>query len=166
MAKKIKDENGNVYVQKKPFYKRIWVWVAVILLGVMFIGMSSGSSDDSSSSSSSESSSSSKSEPKMTAQQRAALNSAKTYSSDMHMSKQGILDQLTSDSGDKFSQSDAQFAVDHLKADWNENALKSAETYQKEEDMSTEEIRDQLTSDSGEKFTPDQANYAIQHLSN
>ncbi|MFX3916367.1 immunity protein, partial [Streptococcus suis] len=24
MAKKIRAEHGNVYVQKKPFYKRIW----------------------------------------------------------------------------------------------------------------------------------------------
>lgn len=40
MSKKITDENGNVYVQKKPFYKKWWVWV-LILLGVFyFIGLS------------------------------------------------------------------------------------------------------------------------------
>ena len=82
----------------------------------------------------------------------------------MHMSKQGIYDQLTSDAGDKFSPEAAQYAVDNLKANYNENALKSAKTYQQEMNMSTEGIRDQLTSDAGEKFTPDEANYAIQHL--
>lgn len=36
MAKKIKDENGNVYVQKKPFYKRVWFWILIVIL--VFIG--------------------------------------------------------------------------------------------------------------------------------
>lgn len=37
MAKKIVDENGNVYVQKKPFYKRVWFWIlAVIVIAVIF----------------------------------------------------------------------------------------------------------------------------------
>lgn len=30
MSKKIKDENGNVYVQKKPFYKKVWFWLVVL----------------------------------------------------------------------------------------------------------------------------------------
>lgn len=38
MAKKIKDENGNTYVQKKPFYKRVWFWVLIVL--VIIIGAS------------------------------------------------------------------------------------------------------------------------------
>ena len=37
MAKKIVDENGNTYVQKKPFYKRVWFWIlAVIVIAVIF----------------------------------------------------------------------------------------------------------------------------------
>ncbi|NQN65688.1 DUF4352 domain-containing protein [Streptococcus suis] len=35
MAKKIRDEHGNVYVQKKPFYKRIWF---IVLVGLFVIG--------------------------------------------------------------------------------------------------------------------------------
>lgn len=35
MAKKIKDEHGNVYVQKKPFYKRIWF---IVLVGLVVLG--------------------------------------------------------------------------------------------------------------------------------
>ncbi|WP_208422146.1 DUF4352 domain-containing protein [Latilactobacillus fragifolii] len=32
MSKKITDENGNTYVQKKPFYKRIWFWILVVIV--------------------------------------------------------------------------------------------------------------------------------------
>lgn len=35
MAKKIRDEHGNVYVQKKPFYKRIWF---IVLAGLIVLG--------------------------------------------------------------------------------------------------------------------------------
>lgn len=42
------------------------------------------------------------------------LKSAQTYSDTMHMSKQGIYDQLTSDAGDKFTQDQADYAVSHL----------------------------------------------------
>ena len=83
----------------------------------------------------------------------------------MHMSKQGIYDQLTSDAGEKFKPEAAQYAVDHLKANWNKNALEKAKSYQKEQDMSPEAIRDQLTSSAGEKFTQEQADYAVNHLS-
>lgn len=44
MAKKIVDENGNVYVQKKPFYKRVWFWLVAIVVLLVLVG-SSGSSD-------------------------------------------------------------------------------------------------------------------------
>lgn len=58
MAKKVKNQNGNTYVQKKPFYKRVWFWVlAIILLFGGISAMSGGSSDSSSSSSSSKASS-------------------------------------------------------------------------------------------------------------
>lgn len=37
MAKKIVDENGKTFVQKKPFYKRVWFWIlAVIVIAVIF----------------------------------------------------------------------------------------------------------------------------------
>ena len=31
MSKKIKDENGNVYVKKTPFYKKWWFILVVFL---------------------------------------------------------------------------------------------------------------------------------------
>lgn len=165
MAKQIKGEDGKVYVEKKPVYKRVWFWILVVL--VIFIGsaaVSGGSNSSSSSSSSSSAKSSSSSSSHISATKVAALKSAQTYSDTMHMSKQGIYDQLTSDAGDKFDDASAQYAVDHVKADWNKNALKAAESYQKDQNMSPEAIRDQLTSDAGDKFTQDQADYAVSHL--
>jgi len=44
MAKKIVDENGNTYVQKKPFYKRVWFWVLAVIVVIIF-GSMSGSGD-------------------------------------------------------------------------------------------------------------------------
>lgn len=38
MAKKIKDEKGNVYVQKKPFYKKWWFILLVALVVIGAIG--------------------------------------------------------------------------------------------------------------------------------
>jgi hypothetical protein len=82
----------------------------------------------------------------------------------MNMSKAGIYDQLTAQTGEKFPADAAQYAIDNVEADWNKNALAKAKEYQSEMDMSTDDIKDQLTSENGEKFTQDEANYAIQHL--
>ena len=48
----------------------------------------------------------------------------------MHMSKQGIYDQLTSEYGEKFPADAAQYAIDNVEADWNANALEKAKLYQ------------------------------------
>lgn len=95
---------------------------------------------------------------------RNALRSAKTYSDMMHMSKQGIYDQLTSEYGDQFDVEAAQYAIDNLNADYNENALKCGENYKKTMHMSKARIYDQLTSENGEKFTSEEAQYAIDNL--
>lgn len=92
-----------------------------------------------------------------------ALNDARDYSSYMHMSRQGIYEQLVSEYGEGHSAAAAQYAVDNLQADYNYNALQSAKTYQ-EMGMSPEEIREQLISSYGEGFTEAEANYAIANL--
>lgn len=162
MAKKIKGEDGKNYVEKKPFYKRVWFWVVVIVLIFAVIG----SAGNNSSSTSSSSSSSSSEKSAVPASYTSALHKAETYSDTMHMSKQGIYDQLTADAGDKFKPEAAKYAVNHVKADWNKNALEAAKSYQKDQDMSPDAIRDQLTSDAGDKFTQEQADYAVNHLPN
>lgn len=46
MAKKITDENGNTYVQKKPFYKRVWFWILVVFVGFITVGIFGGDSEE------------------------------------------------------------------------------------------------------------------------
>lgn len=93
-----------------------------------------------------------------------ALKKAEVYSKTMHMSKQGIYDQLTSSYGENFPADAAQYAIDNVEADWNENALATAKTYQKDMHMSKQSVYDQLVSDYGEKFTEEEAQYAIDNL--
>lgn len=95
---------------------------------------------------------------------KAALQSAQSYAEMMHMSKQGIYDQLTSEYGENFPKESAQYAIDNLEFDWKENALKTAQNYAESMNMSDSDIYDQLTSDYGEKFTKEEAQYAIDNL--
>jgi hypothetical protein len=100
------------------------------------------------------------------AEYKSALAKATSYSNTMHMSKQGVYDQLVSDYGEKFTPAAAQYAIDNVKADWNANALAKAKEYQTQQNMSPSAIHDQLVSSYGEKFTQAEADYAIQHLNN
>lgn len=43
MSKKIIDKDGNTYIQKKPFYKRVWFWVLAIIVLIFFIRVFNGS---------------------------------------------------------------------------------------------------------------------------
>ena len=103
-------------------------------------------------------------EPKVPREYQNALESAKSYSNVMHMSKKGIYNQLISPYADKFPAEAAQYAVDNLQADYNANALAKAKEYQETMHMSSQAIRDQLTSEYGEKFTASEADYAVAHL--
>ena len=82
----------------------------------------------------------------------------------MHMSKQGIYNQLVSEYGEKFPEDAAQYAIDNMQADWNANALAKAKDYQELMSMSKSAIYDQLISEYGERFPPEEAQYAIDHL--
>ena len=92
----------------------------------------------------------------------AALGKAKSYNSLFHMSKKRMYRQLTSDF-DKFSNDAAQYAVDHLEADYKYNALFNAKNYRKLFNMSKSGLFNQLTS-SIDGFTEEEAQYAIDHL--
>ena len=46
--------------------------------------------------------------------QKNALKKAESYSNTMHMSKNGIYKQLTSEYGEGFTKEEAQYAIDHL----------------------------------------------------
>ena len=91
-----------------------------------------------------------------------ALKKAETYSNSLHMSKQGIYNQLTS-SVEGFTKEAAQYAIDNIEVDWNKNALEKAKTYQTSMSMSSKAIYNQLIS-SAEGFTKSEAQYAIDNL--
>ena len=93
-----------------------------------------------------------------------ALKQAESYSKTLHMSKQGIFDQLTSEYGGQFPDDAAQYAIDNVVADWNSNALEQAKSYQETLSMSKSAIYDQLISQYGGQFTKSEAQYAIDHL--
>lgn len=95
-----------------------------------------------------------------------ALKKAQSYSDNFHMSKQGIYEQLISSYGEGFTVEAAQYAIEHINADWNYNALQKAKSYQKNLSMSRNSIYEQLVSNYGEKFTESEAQYAIDHLDN
>lgn len=95
---------------------------------------------------------------------RSALRQATTYAQDMAMSRQGVYDQLVSEYGGQFSAEAAQYAIDHVQADWQANAVQQAKQYEETMAMSPEAIRDQLTSEYGGKFTAEEAQYAIDHM--
>lgn len=99
-----------------------------------------------------------------TMEDKNALAKAEGYSSRMHMSKAAIYDQLTSSYGEGFPPEAAQYAVDHLVADYKANALEKAKSYQTNMHMSRSAIYDQLTSSYGEQFTAEEAQYAIDNL--
>ncbi|MGE9896646.1 Ltp family lipoprotein [Anaerovoracaceae bacterium SGI.195] len=162
---------------KKPFYKKWWfvVIVVIIVLGILGSALGLGNDDKKKDKDSTPAQSEQvntekpekvddKKEPEVSAEFKSALKKAKSYSETMHMSKQGIYDQLTSEYGEKFPAEAAQYAVDNLKADYKKNALEKAKDYRDTMDMSTESIRDQLTSEYGEKFTQEEADYAIANL--
>ncbi|BAL62161.1 Ltp family lipoprotein [Melissococcus plutonius] len=171
---------------KKPIYKQVWFWFALIIL-VSGIGGIVENKDDNQLASENEEVEKSqveenkveKTEPNKDTKQiksitsekdnlpteyKSALQKSKTYVEIMNMSKAKLYNQLTSNVGEKFSEQAAQYAVDNIKADWNNNALKKAKIYQNQMNMSPETIRTQLISDAGEKFTSEEAAFAIQHL--
>lgn len=93
-----------------------------------------------------------------------ALNKAQSYSDHQYMSKNRLYQQLISSYGEGFSAEEAQYAIDHVKADWNYNALQKGKSYYTRQNMSKSRVYQQLVSPYGENFTPEQAQYAVDHL--
>lgn len=95
----------------------------------------------------------------LTAAQINAVRSAEQYLSMTGFSRDGLIDQLSSDAGDGYSVSDATAAVDSLSVNWNDNAAKSASQYLSMSGFSCKGLIEQLSSRSGDKYTVEQATY-------
>jgi len=164
-----KNENKNWFMR----HKVVTVILAIIVIGVI----ASAANGDKPSTTTNNSPTAAKTEdkksepapvetkkPDVPAEYASALSQGTSYANTMHMSKQGVYDQLVSEYGGKFSAPAAQYAIDNVKADWNANALAKAKDYQDKMHQSPSAIHDQLTSAYGEKFTVAEADYAIAHL--
>ena len=90
---------------------------------------------------------------RLTSGQRNALASAKSYLSFTAFSKKRLKNQLLYE---KYSDQDAQYAVDHCGANWYKQAYKSAKNYLSFMSFSEDELINQL---EFEGFTYDQAVY-------
>jgi hypothetical protein len=90
-----------------------------------------------------------------------ALESAESYLEMSGMSKKGLYEQLSSSAGEGFTAAQAQYAVDHVDANWKQEAVQSARSYLDMQPMSRNELIEQLSSSAGEGFTYEQAVYAV-----
>lgn len=88
-----------------------------------------------------------------------AARSASQYLRMSGFSRDGLIQQLSSDAGDGYSVSDATAAVDSLDVDWNENAARSARQYLEMTGFSCQGLIEQLSSSAGDKYTREQAEY-------
>lgn len=178
---------------KKPFYKKWWVWLLAVILIGSFANLGEDTDQNSSTSEkktseevASTNDSSEKIEKEDTTEEKeaeekatvedtekedsvprehkSALKKAEQYAKTMHMSKEGIYDQLTSEYGENFPKEAAQYAIDNIEFDWKANALEKAKSYAESMDMSDSAIYDQLISEYGEKFTAEEAQYAVDNL--
>jgi hypothetical protein len=93
----------------------------------------------------------------LTMPQKNAVRSAQQYLSMQGFSRDGLIEQLSSDFGDGYSVADATVAVDSLKADWNKQAERSARQYVSMMGFSCKGLIDQLSSSVSDKFTQSQA---------
>jgi hypothetical protein len=95
----------------------------------------------------------------LTFSQMNAARSARQYLKMSGFSRDGLIQQLSSDAGDGYSVSDATAAVDSLDVDWNENAARSARQYLEMTGFSCQGLIEQLSSSAGDKYTREQAEY-------
>ena len=88
-----------------------------------------------------------------------AIRSAKQYLSFSGFSREGLINQLSSDAGDGYEIGDATFAVDSLNNDWDNEAVRSAKQYLSFSGFSCEGLIEQLSSSAGDKYTLSQATF-------
>lgn len=102
--------------------------------------------------------------PDYTVAQQNAIQSATSYLEITGFSRAGLIQQLSSEYGDKYAMADAIFAVDHIEVDWNAEAVESAKAYLEVTGFSRDGLIQQLSSEYGEQFTLEQATYAADQV--
>lgn len=98
----------------------------------------------------------------LTGPQKNAVRVAQSYLNISAFSRDGLIEQLSSQAGNGFNINDATKAVDSLNVDWNQEAVKSAQQYLKMMGFSCSGLVQQLSSRAGAKFTEKQATFGAQ----
>ncbi len=97
-----------------------------------------------------------------------AARSAKTYIETMPFSRAGLVQQLASDAGERFTLEQAEYGVSFIEnnniVNWNEQAFQSAKLYLETMAYSRRGLVDQLSSEFGSQFTIEQAEYGVASL--
>jgi hypothetical protein len=88
-----------------------------------------------------------------------ARESARSYLDMSGFSRQGLIDQLSSEYGDQYPIEIATAAVDSLNVDYNAEAVESAESYLEFMSFSRVGLVDQLSSAYGDQYTREQAEH-------
>ena len=161
---------------KKPIYKRVWIWfLAAIVLIAVISGTGGDSNVDTNVTSPSINVSTdvdnaptntpseemktpateTKPVEKLTIGQKNAIRKAESYIDIMAFSAKGLIKQLEFDG---FSSEDASFAVNNIEVDWNEQAALKAKDYLDMMGFSADGLADQL---EYEGFTEEQISYAL-----
>lgn len=99
--------------------------------------------------------------PKLTVAQENALEQATSYLESSSFSRQGLIDQMSSEYGSDYPVDVATWAVDFLNPDWNAEAVEQAKSYLESSSFSRDGLYEQLTSEYGSQFTPEQANAGL-----
>ncbi len=160
---------------KKPLYKKWWFWLIIV---VLFVGIVGGGSNDTSESEGNMTTSTveehienkekitdesktekiTEKESVETMGQKNARKKAESYLRFSAFSRVGLIEQLEFEG---FTTEDAEYAVDVIDVDWNEQAAKKAESYLDFSSFSRDGLIDQL---EFEGFTYEQAVYGVESV--
>lgn len=94
--------------------------------------------------------------------QKNAVRAAQSYLCISAFSRDGLIEQLSSQTGNGFNINDATKAVDSMGVDWNQEAVKSAKQYLQMMGFSCSGLIQQLSSRAGAKSTEMQATLGAQ----
>jgi hypothetical protein len=102
----------------------------------------------------------------MTIAQQQAVEAAQGYLNlGSGFSYASLLNQLTSSAGNGFANSDAEFAINYLNPNWDQQAVEAAQGYLNlGSGFSEQGLLNQLTSSTGSGFTEAQAEFAVNQL--
>ena len=146
----------------RPWFqkKRFIVPIALVMLAGISTAANGGSNNlpSTGSNTTTESTDTKEQAPTETVAQQNAREKAQSYLDTMPFSRTGLIKQLVFE---KFEKADAEYGVDALKADWNEQAAKKAQSYLDIMSYSQKGLIAQL---KFEGFTTEQATYGVKKV--